>query len=60
MEIGIPWAKSWWLRIRAGRGDKASHVTRSQVHDDYYTSPNDGLFDEYLEMGKALVRAAYE
>lgn len=55
MEIGLPWAKSWWLRIRAGRsGSNENKNNCSQIHADYCTSPNDGLFDEYLEMGEKM------
>jgi len=58
MEIGIPWVKSWWLRLRSGRlkkSRKENPIEKSQVYDDYCTSPNDGLFEEYLEMGKFIV-----
>ncbi|KAL0266430.1 UNVERIFIED_CONTAM: hypothetical protein PYX00_008965 [Menopon gallinae] len=49
MEIGMPWVKSWWLKTKA-RHKKCKHSTRDQIQEDYYTSPNEGLFQEYLEM----------
>lgn len=49
MEIGMPWVKSWWLKTKA-RHKKSKHSARDQIQEDYYTSPNEGLFQEYLEM----------
>ena len=52
MEVGMPWAKSWWLKIQVKRkNSKNSNSEHIQIQEDYYTSPNDGLFQEYLEMG---------
>lgn len=53
MEVGMPWVKSWWLKIKTrGTASNGSNKNQIQIQEDYYTSPNEGLFQEYLEMGK--------
>ncbi|KAK6640619.1 hypothetical protein RUM44_012315 [Polyplax serrata] len=52
MEVGMPWVKSWWLKtkVKTKKSKKQPNKNQIQVQEDYYTSPNEGLFQEYLEI----------
>lgn len=53
MEVGMPWVKSWWLKTKVnGKKSKNFNKNQIQIQEDYYTSPNEGLFQEYLEIGE--------
>ena len=46
-EMLVPMMKAWWHRKKANLGG----VNGKQVEEDYKLVENEGLFQEYLEMG---------
>ena len=46
-EMLVPMLKAWWHRKKANLGG----VNGKQVEEDYKLVENEGLFQEYLEMG---------
>ena len=49
-EMLVPMMKSWWHRKKANLASMGA----SQMEEDYKLVENDGLFQEYLEMGECF------